>query len=163
MVIFLMGAAGAGKTTVGMRLAKDLGWVFYDGDSFHPAVNIAKMRRGLPLTDADREPWLERVETLIGSLITERVNAVVACSALKRRYRERIGLPHRDVALVYLKGDYALLARRVRARRGHFLHEDLMAAQLAILEEPAADEALTLDAAQTTAAIVAAIRAALNV
>lgn len=162
MVIVVMGMAGAGKTTVGTCLAMQIGWRFFDADSFHPAVNIAKMRRGIPLTDADREPWLIRVQTLIAGLLAYEVSAVIACSALKRRYRERLWTGHPDVRLVYLKADYALLRRRLAQRRGHFVGADLLPSQIEILEEPVAESAVIVDAALPPEEIVAAIRQALS-
>jgi len=160
MVIVVMGVTGAGKTTVGMRLAKQLRWRFFDADSFHLAVNIAKMRRGIPLTDADREPWLRRVQALIVTLLADRVDAVVACSALTRRYRARLGVQRPGVRLVYLRATNALLLKRLQRRRGHFASPRLLRSQFAILEEPAPEDALILDAAQPVARIVAAIRMA---
>src|SRR5262245_21560944 len=105
MIVIVMGVSGSGKTTVGRLLAHELGWPFHDGDDFHPAANIEKMHSGVPLTDADRAPWLDAVHDLIADIARAGGNAVVACSALKRVYRERIGDRVPDVRVVYLRGD----------------------------------------------------------
>lgn len=158
-VIVVMGSAGAGKTTVGERLAAALGWDFLEGDALHPPANVDKMRRGIPLDDADRAPWLDRLRGCIERYLREQRRAVVACSALKRAYRERLRVDRARVRFVYLKGDYALLAERLRRRRGHFMKERMLAGQLAQLEEPAS--ALVFDAARPVDDLVAQIRAAL--
>ena len=135
MVIVMMGVAGSGKTTVGKLLAAQLGWNFADADDYHSATNVEKMRSRIPLTDADRAPWLDTLRSLIASWIAEKRNVVLACSALKREYRDRL-LVAPDVRFVYLKGDRALLEQRMRARHGHFMAERMLASQLATLEEP---------------------------
>lgn len=131
-----MGVLGSGKTTVGSLLAQQLRWQFVDGDSFHPQANIDKMRRGMPLTDADREPWLNSLRQTILHSISENRNLVLACSALKRVYRERL-LVSPKVKLVYLRGSFDLIQSRVHDRRGHFAAGQLLATQFADLEEPA--------------------------
>src|SRR5919109_2303157 len=108
MVVLLMGVSGAGKTTIGQRLAKDLGWPFYDGDDFHPQANIDKMRQGIALTDDDRAAWLAALHQLIHDFTSANQSAVIACSALKQSYRDRLLRGEKDVRLVYLKGDYDL-------------------------------------------------------
>lgn len=155
MVIVVMGASGAGKTTVGTALAEALGWPFLDADDFHPAANIDKMRRGDALTDEDRWPWLDALRAAIATGVAEGRSVVVACSALKRQYRAALteGLP--DVRFVHLHAGPDLLTARLHARRAHFAGPVLVPTQLSTLEAP--DEALTLDAAAPVAAIVDAI------
>lgn len=156
-----MGVAGSGKTSVGERLAPLLGGVFLDGDAFHPPENIAKMSHGVPLTDADRWAWLER----IGRQMAGRPGAVVAgCSALKRSYREAIrqaaGEP---VLFVHLAGSRELIEERMAARTGHFMPTSLLDSQFAALEPPGADEdALTIDIAGSTDEVVTTIAHALG-
>ncbi len=154
-----MGVAGAGKTTVGKLLASQLGWKFADGDDYHPAVNLEKMRNGIPLTDADRAPWLEILRSLIGEWVTEGKSAVLACSALKRAYRERLQVGP-EVRVVYLKGELALLQSRMRARHGHFMTERMLESQLATLEEP--EDAVVVDVVRSPEEIVAEIRRKLS-
>ncbi len=138
-VVVVMGVAGAGKSTVGRMLAASLGWSFLDGDDLHPAANVAKMREGIPLTDEDRWPWLERVATWIEGRLESGESAVVACSALRRTYRDRLAV--RDgVVFVQLAADYDLLRRRLSERRGHYMSAGLLDSQLEALEQPAADE-----------------------
>lgn len=158
--IVLMGPAGAGKTTVGERLAQSLGWVFVEGDDLHPPENIAKMRSGVPLTDADRLPWLEAVRRRIEQCLAEQRGVVVACSALRRRYRRHLCTDPSSVRFVYLKGAYALLRDRLADRRGHFLPKSLLESQLRILEEPT--DVLVVDASLPPDVIAADIRAAFN-
>lgn len=158
MVILLMGVSGSGKTTVGQLLASQLGWEFADGDDYHPAANVEKMRNGIPLTDADRAPWLETLHALIAGWIAAGKNAVLACSALKATYRESLRITP-EVQVVYLKGTPRLLQQRLRARVGHFMTERMLQSQLAALEEP--EDAVTVDVARTPEEIVTEIRAKL--
>ncbi len=161
-VVVVMGVCGSGKTAVGRLLAASLGCDFLDGDDFHPAANVEKMRAGTPLADADRWPWLDRLAAEIGTRLADGRGAVVACSALARRYRDRLGTARPGVTLVHLDGDHDLLARRLAARQGHFMPATLLDSQLAALERPTADERpLIVDIAATPAAIVAAIAAAI--
>ena len=156
-----MGVSGAGKTTIGKRLARALGWRFIDGDELHPAANIAKMRRGIPLDDDDRGPWLDSVRKLIAEASAARRNEVIACSALKRAYRARLMIDSASVRLVYLKGRRELIERRLAGRRHHFMDPGLLASQFEALEEPG-DDALAIDVEQSPAAIVEAIRQKLD-
>jgi gluconokinase len=168
MVIVVMGPAGAGKTTVGRRLAASLGWPFHEGDAFHPASNVARMRAGVPLGDAERAPWLAALADVIARTLGAGESAVLACSALKRDYRRRLvppGTPAGAVRFVYLRADAALLEARLSARTGHYFAPTLLASQLAALEEPGGDEpapVLTLDAGADPGALAAAIRAAVG-
>jgi gluconokinase len=155
VIAIIMGATGAGKTTIGTMLAAQLNWQFADADTFHPPANIEKMSRGIPLNDADRAPWLEAMRKAILEWIAAGKNVVLACSALKRAYREVLG-PSSEARIIYLKGSYALFAERIRHRHGHFAGEGILAGQFADLEEP--DEAITVDAAQSPDQIVAEIR-----
>jgi gluconokinase len=136
VIVVLMGVAGAGKTTVGGRLAAQLGWPFYDADDLHPSANVEKMRRGEALTDGDRVPWLARVRSLIGELRREGQSAILACSALKQAYRDYLADGSGDVRFVHLAGDFALIEQRLRGRVGHFMRPELLASQFAALEEP---------------------------
>jgi gluconokinase len=136
MIILIMGTTGSGKTTVGTLLAQRTGWEFADADNFHPAANIEKMSRGIPLDDADRAPWLATLREKILAWIAARQNAILACSALKQSYRDEL-LVSPEVKLVYLKGTYELFAARIHARKGHFAKEDILAGQFRDLQEPA--------------------------
>ncbi len=159
MILVIMGVVGVGKTTVGTLLAQELGWEFADADSFHPAANVEKIRRGIPLTDADREPWLERLSDAIRNWILARKNVVLACSALKRKYRLELTVGP-EVRFVYLKGSPGLIAERLRSRSGHFAGEQILASQLADLEEPEAT--LVADVSQAPPKIVEHIRRTLG-
>jgi gluconokinase len=160
MVVLLMGVAGSGKTTIGRRLAAELGWAFADADEFHPPANVAKMSVGTPLDDADRAPWLAAIRTYIDRQHTEGRNAVVTCSALKERYRAvLIGGPA-QVKLVYLKGSFEVLWSRISNRDGHFMKPAMLHSQLAELEEPA--DALVIDIAPPPEQIIAVLRRAVS-
>ena len=143
MVIIIMGVAGAGKTTVGGLLARKLGWNFYDADDFHPKENIEKINKGIPLTDEDRLPWLLAIRALIIGL---RTPAVIACSALKRRYREVLEEGGADIRFVYLTGGRDLIKERLIGREGHFAGAQILESQLEALEEP--EDALREDIGQ---------------
>jgi gluconokinase len=142
MVIVVMGATGSGKTTIGSLLAKRLGWKFVDADEFHSAANKAKMHAGIPLTDADRLPWLETIHQQIQKWLVEGRNVGLACSALKQSYRDLLWHGP-EVHFVYLKGSYELIAERLRTRHGHFADEHILAGQFADLQEPT--DAVTVD------------------
>lgn len=160
MIILAMGVTGAGKTTVGSLLAAQLGWVFADADSFHPAANVEKMRQAIPLTDADRVPWLEAIHAQMAQWDAASTNGVITCSALKQSYRERL-LRGLTVNLVYLQGSYALIAARVSHRQGHFAPAELVASQFEDLEEP--NEALVVQVDRPPEKIVAEIRRRLGI
>jgi carbohydrate kinase (thermoresistant glucokinase family) len=139
--VVVMGVSGAGKSTVGKIIAARLDCPFRDADSFHPPANIEKMASGQPLTDEDRWPWLQAIATYIAEHRAAGTTCVVTCSALKRAYRDIVTSDQSaDVRLVYLKGDFALIAARLAARKGHFMPPALLQSQFDALEEPAADE-----------------------
>jgi gluconokinase len=142
MIVVVMGVTGSGKTTVGSLLAKRLRWEFADGDDFHSASNKEKMKHGIPLTDADRAPWLAVLHDQITQWVAEKKNVVLACSALKKNYREQLWRSP-EVKFVYLKGSYELIDQRLLARKGHFADEHILASQFAVLEEPT--DAITVD------------------
>lgn len=156
LVVVVTGVAGSGKSTVGAALADRLGWEFFDGDDFHPATNVDKMRHGVPLDDDDRAPWLARLQDLVHTRVDMGAPAVLACSALKRSYRTmlRAGLPHDTVRFVHLDVDAATLASRMQARKGHYMPPSLLASQLDALEKPTPDEALVVDATGPVASVV---------
>lgn len=154
-----MGVSGAGKTTAGRLLATELGWDFADADDYHSAANVEKMRNGIPLTDADRAPWLETLRKMIADAIRAGKNIVLACSALKRSYRDSLRVGP-EVRFVYLKVSPPVLHERLHARCGHYMNEQMLASQLATLEEP--QHALVIDASPSPGEIVRNIRAALS-
>jgi gluconokinase len=139
-ILVVMGVSGSGKSTIGTQLALQLRWEFEDGDWFHPARNIDKMHAGIPLTDEDRAPWLIAIADFIDQARLSGQHVVVACSALKRRYRAVIVGNRPDVQLIYLKGDMELIARRIAARHEHFMPRSLLQSQFDALEEPGPDE-----------------------
>jgi len=155
LIVVVMGVTGSGKTTVGNMLAAQLGWEFADADQFHPAANIEKMARGIALTDADREPWLTSLHDAIVKWLADGKGLVLACSALKRSYRQKLGIGG-YVRLVYLKGSYDLIAARLRERHGHFATEAILADQFAALEEPG--EAIVVSVQASPQQMVSEIR-----
>lgn len=145
-ILVLMGVSGAGKTTIAQELANRLGWAFEEGDTLHPEANVAKMRAGLPLTDADRQPWLERVAAWIDGQRARKEPGIITCSALKRAYRGIIVGDRPEVRLVYLRGGRDRLARHLAGRTGHFMPATLLQSQIDTLEEPGPEEdALAID------------------
>ena len=159
MIVVVMGVTGAGKTTVGNLLARQLGWESADADSFHSPANVEKIRRGIPLDDADRAPWLAALRQAIEGWVAAHKNVVLACSALKKSYRDELSVSD-EVKFVYLKGSYDLIYQRLRGRHGHFASAKILASQFADLEEP--DDAFTVDIDQSPEQIVAAIRQGLG-
>ena len=155
VVLIVLGVAGAGKTTIGRALADRYGWRFVDADDHHAPAAIAKMRAGVALTDADRAPWLASLHAIAAAVADRRDHLVIACSALKQRYRDVLRGNLRNVRFVYLKADEATLTRRLSERSGHFAGPSLLTSQLAAFEEPA--DALTIDATVSPDAIVKAI------
>jgi len=161
--IVIMGVSGSGKTDIGRRLAERLGWAFRDADEFHPAENIAKMRSGVPLVDADREPWLAALAAVLDRAVAKGLPLVLACSALKRGHRTRLGLPRPSIRLVHLDGPPEVIRKRIEQRAGHFMPATLLDSQLAALERPGPDEnAIEVDVSPEPDAIVQAIAAALG-
>jgi gluconokinase len=160
LIIIVMGVTGSGKTTVGSLLAQQLRWGFADADDFHPQSNVEKMRHGIPLNDDDRRPWLERLRAEIAKQDAAGRNLVLACSALKKEYREMLTIGP-AVKFVFLKGSVQLIAHRLEERHGHFADEKILAGQFADLEEP--DNAVVVDIAETPEEVVGEIREKLGV
>jgi gluconokinase len=160
-VVILMGVAGSGKTTVGRRLAESIGWSFEDADDYHDASSLEKIRRGDPLTDFDRAPWLERLGALIQERAREGPPTVLACSALKRSYRTALGADRPDVAVFWLDVLEGVLERRLRSRTGHVAGADLLPSQLSTLETPL--DAVRLDGNQRIEDVVREARSVLDV
>ena len=155
-----MGVSGAGKTTVGKLLALDLGWSFYEGDDLHPRSNVVKMAQGIPLTDEDRRPWLDRIRLLINDLVSRGESGVIASSALKQTYRNQLVGDEDDVKLVYLKGEFPLILARLEERQAHFMKSGLLESQFSAMEEPVG--AVTMDVTTAPEAIVVAVKQALG-
>ncbi len=139
-VILVMGVSGCGKTTIGAPLAERLGWRFAEADLFHSPANVAKMRSGTPLDDEDRRPWLADIARWIDAARASGEKSVIACSALKRRYRDLLVRGRDDVRIVYLQGAYDLIAGRMTARPHHYMPVSLLQSQFEALEEPGEDE-----------------------
>jgi gluconokinase len=162
VIVIAIGVSGAGKTTIGKLLAQELGWPFYEADDFHSQANIDKLHRGIPLTDADRWPWLESLRQLIKRSLETGENAVLACSALKRAYRERLHVSD-EVKFVFLRGDYAPIEKQLRRRHGHFMNPELLRSQFADLEEPKPDEDMvTIELGRTPQELVEEIKTKLR-
>lgn len=154
MIVVVMGVTGAGKKTIGVLLAQRLGWEFVDADSFHSPASVEKIRQGIPLDDADRAPWLRSLRAAIEGWAAQRKNVVLACSALKRSYRDELCVGG-ETQFVYLKGSYDLIYERLRQRHGHFASETILTSQFAALEEP--DDAITVKIDRSEDEIVADI------
>jgi gluconokinase len=142
MILILMGVSGSGKTTVGELLGQRMDWPFLDADDYHPASNVEKMRSGTPLTDADRWPWLDRMNQLLREHAGRGDDAILGCSALKQAYRERLARGLTDVCWVHLKGSFDLIQSRLLARKHRYMPPSLLQSQFATLEEPS--DALTV-------------------
>lgn len=151
----VMGVSGCGKSSIGKALAQSLGWDFYDADDFHPPENVAKMVDGIPLDDSDRAPWLAGLHDLISSSLIQDRPGVLACSALKERYRQQLTEGNQDVQLVYLKGSYDLIWSRMIARKDHYMKPHMLQSQFATLEEPV--NAITIDVSLSADEIVQVI------
>ena len=163
IILIVMGVSGSGKTTVAAMLAGRLHWRFQEGDALHPQANVDKMHRAIPLTDADRLPWLDSIAALIDLWNAEGVSGIITCSALKRAYRERIRAGRSDVELIYLRGERALVSARITQRMGHFMPPSLLASQFETLEEPDKDDpVITIDIGGSPDQIVDAILTALQ-
>lgn len=159
--IVVMGVSGCGKTTAGRALADALGWRFVDADDFHPSANVDKMRAGIALDDADRAPWLARLNAVLRHAVARDAPLVLACSALRARYRERLRERAPRLAFVHLAGDFDTIAARIAARSGHYMPPALLRSQFEALEPP--DDAVVVDVRDDVATIVARVRAALAV
>jgi len=142
MIVLLMGVSGSGKTTVGKLLASNLGWKFEDADGFHSPANITKMSQGTPLTDEDRLPWLANMASAIRDWLNHSENVILACSALKQRYRDQL-LIDQQVKLVYLRGSFELILSRMQQRGSHYMKPDMLRSQFEALQEP--QDAITVD------------------
>lgn len=163
MVAIIFGVSGAGKTTIGKLLAQELGWRFYEADDFHPQANIDKMRNGLPLTDDDRWPWLESLRAVIKRSLAAGEDAVLACSALKETYRQHLRV-NDNVRLVFLWGDYEVVANQLRKRRGHFMNPALLQTQFADLEElQPAEGAVVIELGRSPRELVQEIKSKLQI
>jgi gluconokinase len=163
MILIVMGVSGCGKSTIGALLARRLRWEFEDADWFHPPSNVDKMHNGIPLSDEDRWPWLDALAAWIDKARGSGGHGVIACSALKRRYRDVLIGDRTDVRLVYLKGDETLIARRLAVRHEHFMPQSLLHSQFEALEEPGSDEnPITVSIEPEPREIVARILSALN-
>jgi len=154
MVVIIFGVSGAGKTTIGKLLAEELGWKFYEADDFHPTANIDKMRAGVPLKDEDRQPWLERLGGVIEKSLAANENAVLACSALKQKYRDLLRV-NSYVKFVFLHGSRRPIAEQLKHRHRHFMNPKLLESQFADLEKPAPSEnVLTLELGESPLELV---------
>jgi len=154
MVVIIFGVSGAGKTTIGKLLAEELGWKFYEADDFHPAANIDKMQRGESLTDEDQQPWLQSLREAITRSLAANENAVLACSALKQKYRDLLRV-NSDVKFVFLHGSRRRIAEQLKHRHRHFMNPKLLESQFADLEKPAPSEnVLTLELGESPLELV---------
>ncbi len=156
----VMGVSGSGKSSIGRALAEQLGWDFYDADDFHPPANVAKMAQGIPLDDADRTPWLAALHQLIVSSLQADRPSVLACSALKERYRQQLVGDSEAIRIVYLKGSYDLIWSRMQKRTDHFMKPHMLQSQFDTLEEPL--DAITIDISTSVAEIIQMIISAMS-
>jgi gluconokinase len=162
VIVVLMGVAGSGKSTVGKLLAHDLGWTFIEGDDFHPPSNVEKMRRGVPLNDDDRRPWLDAIRKRLEQASQAGENVVLACSALKHQYQHYLSAYRpENVRFVYLSGSEEVIRRRLADRTGHFMNPALLQSQFEDLEPPA--DALRVDIGHSPEVIAAEVRAKLKI
>ena len=159
-ILVIMGVSGSGKTTIGQLLSAELICSFIDGDDFHPPVNIKKMSSGEALTDEDRWPWLEILTDKIQGYIQQKQSMVLACSALKKSYREILCVERELVQFIYLKGNYATIVRRMQSRENHFMTKSLLQSQFATLEEP--EDAIVVDISPSPSEILKSIRGLLH-
>ena len=159
-ILVIMGVSGSGKTTIGQLLSAELICSFIDGDDFHPSVNIKKMSSGEALTDEDRWPWLEILTDKIQEYIQQEQSMVLACSALKKSYREILCVERELVQFIYLKGNYATIVRRMQSRENHFMTKSLLQSQFATLEEP--EDAIVVDISPSPSEILKSIRGLLH-
>lgn len=158
MVVILFGVSGAGKTTIGKLLAWELNWKFYEADDFHSPANIDKMRHGVALTDEDRQSWLTSIRKQIEQSVAAKENAVLACSALKKKYRDYLRV-NDQVRFIYLRGDYPRIAKQLQKRRGHFMNPALLRSQFEDLEEPGhVENAIVIDLGRTPSEMVEEIK-----
>jgi gluconokinase len=161
MMVVLMGVSGVGKSTVGQVLAKRTGWHLYDADEFHSAQNIEKMGSGIALEDADRWPWLDSMNAMLLQKQAQHESVLLACSALKQKYRDRLANGCRDLHWVYLKGDFDLIRARLESRKNHYMKAGLLESQFAALEEPR--DAVVVDVVETPDAIANRILSQLKI
>jgi len=161
VIIILIGPMGCGKTTIGELLAQSLGWPFYDGDEFHPPANVEKMRQGIPLNDEDRLPWLEKLYKEIIQWEQQGKNVILACSALKKTYRQILGINQNSVRSVYLKGSYELIQDRIGQRQHPYMDNNLLKSQFKTLEEP--EDGLIVDISLSPQHIVQIVVSALDI
>ncbi|ACK73246.1 carbohydrate kinase, thermoresistant glucokinase family [Gloeothece citriformis PCC 7424] len=160
-VCIIMGVSGSGKSTIGHLLSQELGWQFYDGDDFHPLENVEKMKQGISLNDADREPWLKALRHLIDNLHEQEQNGIIACSALKEQYRDLLQGNDPNVILIYLQGRFETIRTRLLHREGHFMKVEMLTSQWQTLEAP--KNAIVVDISLTPPEIVEKIIAQLSV
>jgi gluconokinase len=160
MIVLVMGVSGSGKTTIGEALAKALGWPYLDADDYHPKANVERMKAGIPLDDAARRPWLERINAELKGAQEKGQSLVLGCSALKQAYRDLLALGIRDFRTVYLKGDYELIRARVEARTHRYMPASLLKSQFDALEPPR--DALTVDISGSPEETLARIEAGLK-